>query len=193
MTECSVFRNLCRLWRFLSKGKDLLESIASKNQKLAWFGSWKILIVAKLMMGILWNAPSMIGGWWSNDDLVKLKHRCYFSSLFMFFQKVDHDWMFGYNSHGWKIRAASRVWEVKCLGIRVGQPTIRATFQRSPIRDWFCAIFCLVLVSKATLNNSKVIVNMRFWAYKIINKCLKLAFLCIIKKYKNTKFNPFCT
>ncbi len=61
-----------------------------------------------------------------------------------------------------KIRATNRVWEVKCLGIRVGQPTIRATFQISSICDWFHAIFCLVLVSKATLNNNKVIVNMRF-------------------------------
>jgi hypothetical protein len=60
-----------------------------------------------------------------------------------------------------KIRAASCVWEVKCLGIRVEQPTIRPAFQRSAICDWFCAIFCLVLVSKATLN-SKVIANMRF-------------------------------
>jgi hypothetical protein len=60
-----------------------------------------------------------------------------------------------------KIRAASHVWEVKCLGLRVGQPTIRAAFQRSPICDWFCAIFCLVLVSKATLDNNKVIANMR--------------------------------
>jgi hypothetical protein len=80
------------------------------------------------------------------------------------------------------IRAASHVWEVKCLGIRVGQPTIRVAFQRSPICEWFCAIFCLVMVCKATLNNSEMIANIRFWAFKIINKCLKLAFLCINKK-----------
>ncbi len=61
-----------------------------------------------------------------------------------------------------KIRVANHVWEVKHLGIRVGQLTIKATFQRSSICDWFHAIFCLVLVSKATLNKSKMIVNMRF-------------------------------
>jgi hypothetical protein len=62
-----------------------------------------------------------------------------------------------------KIRAANHVWEVKCLGIRVGQSTMRAAFQRSPICDCFCAFFCLVLVSTTpTLNNNELIVNMRF-------------------------------
>jgi hypothetical protein len=50
--------------------------------------------------------------------------------------------------------------------------------------------FLLGIGVQSNIKHQRGDCNMRFWAYKIINKCLKLAFLCIYKKTRIQNLTP---